>query len=635
MSGIFGIIKNKYFEVSKIENVKKMHQWNRAYGRSKEELFQTNYACLGCCLETLSSTTISGSPIIKNEPSYAAIDALLYNRDELEKKCPNAENLSDEELLFSYTNTLSMDSLSEVNGDFSGALYNSEKHQLTLFRDHMGIRPLYYYADNDQVAFSTDLRGLLALETIDSSINEDWIYRTLAGYYLDGVIPTEYKHIFCIPPASYVIFSFSGDKLHIDSHTYWRLGQKKLRLSSFDAYKHKLNELVTDSIRRRLNAVSAPVGAELSGGLDSGVIDILIHRLGKECNYFSWSVDPKEVPYAKDDERLVIKDICDQENISCNFSHMQANYGLDSNIAQEMNSLGFSLNPEEPPALRYAFPPYINALTLCTTCEHMKQNNVKVIFSGHGGDEGISHRCNPYELFYHHEYYHFFQHMWSTTRGQKRRPIKTLKACKRQLVDIRQRLTGVFHMPFGAPELLNKNFANRFSEKDMPSLHFAYSPNDYIMEGGSRNRLDNVALIGAYNGIRYLIPYLDYRVIDFAVSIPRHLYLHGSENRYLFREAFKDIMPESLYTLQHKEDNSHKNYPDNPDWYLEFAKRKSEVYQKLDRTFWQKYLDFDFIDTWMKKGKPSDNERRHDNNILMCLFYCAMAQNAIDKAKDI
>ena len=169
----------------------------------------------------------------------------------------------------------------------------------------------------------------------------------------------------------------------------------------------------------------------------------------------------------------------------------------------------------------------------------------------------------------------------------------------------------------------------------MPALHFSYDPIRYIADGGSRNRLDNVALLGAYNNIRYIVPYLDYRVIDFAVSIPRHLYLKNSHNRFIFREAFRDIMPKSLYSVHIKEDMSAKNYPSNPNWYKEFAEMKAIVNKKLDRTLWSKYLDFAMIDQWMQKGKPSEEERDHDSFVLMNLFYCVMAQNLIEKTSEI
>ena len=63
--------------------------------------------------------------------------------------------------------------------------------------------------------------------------------------------------------------------------------------------------------------------------------------------------------------------------------------------------------------------------------------------------------------------------------------------------------------------------------------------------------------------------------------------------------------------------------------------QKEEVNTKLNRELWKQYLDFDFIDAWMKKGKPSEEERFKDNNILLVLFYCVMAQNLIEKTNEI
>ena len=206
-------------------------------------------------------------------------------------------------------------------------------------------------------------------------------------------------------------------------------------LHSFDADKIKGNKVVVrsategakfvtlDGVERTLtdrdlmicNVEEPMCIAGVFGGLDSGVIGILIHRLGRDCVYFSWSVDPNEIPYADHDERLIIKDICKQEHIQCHYSQMKSDRSMNSLLARQMQSLGFSLDENEPPALRYAMPPYINAMALCDSCSCMHENGASVIFTGHGGDEGISHRSSPYEMFYHHEYYHFFRSMWSST----------------------------------------------------------------------------------------------------------------------------------------------------------------------------------------------------------------------------
>lgn len=636
MSGIFGMIYRMENKDAIHKNIQKMLLWNRAYGRKSTELYSGDTFAVGCCYEKLSDKAVSGSPVIKKNNISAVIDALVYNHEELLDKYHLNDGLSDEELLFSLLYSAGTDALQDVNGDFCGALYDEREHTLTLFRDHMGIRPLFYYADYNLIAFSTDIRGLLALEDVDPSLNEEWIYRTCSGYNTDSLTATEYKNIFCINPASCMVFSFRKKDVGREEHFYWHLGNKKIRCSSFEEYKSRLAGLVTDSVQRRLNAVSGLVGAEFSGGLDSGVIGILIHRLGRECLYHSWSVDPNQLPYAEDDERLIIDDICRQENIVCHFSNMLSDYGMGCNIAKNMQSLGIPLDEKERPTFRYALPPYINTLDLCKTSEYMKRNGAKAIFTGHGGDEGISHRCNPYELFYHHEYYRFFKQIWSAAAGNKHRVIQFLKKCHWILGPIRRELTSPFHEPLCVAELLNPEFASLYKEKEISPLYFAYDPIKYIKAGGSRSRLDNIALQGAYNGIRYLAPYLDYRVIDFAVSIPRYLYLKGRKNRYLFREAFREIMPDSLYRLNSKEDNSAKNYPEDPGWYTRFSKKRNETYQKMNRGLWGKYLNLDFLDSWAKKGEPpSYEEGYHDESILACLSVFAMAENIVEKARRI
>ena len=138
----------------------KIMHWNRAYGRDQEGGWEADFVQLGCCLEHISCHPLSSSPLLTKNSCHAVIDSLLYNYEELTDKCHSSDRFSDEELLLNYIDTFGMNALCDINGDFSGALYNEETHTLTLFRDHMGIRPLFYYADDQMVAFSTDIRGL-------------------------------------------------------------------------------------------------------------------------------------------------------------------------------------------------------------------------------------------------------------------------------------------------------------------------------------------------------------------------------------------------------------------------------------------------------------------------------------------
>ncbi len=633
MSGIYGF----WQPFSKLDNSNdliRLMLWNKAYGNISEEVYQDDNFYLGCCYEKLSETAIAGSPVLKHNNKFAVIDALIYNREELIKKGQFTDTLSDEELIFSYIEKFGLNELKDVNGDFSGAILDINDCTLTLFRDHMGVRPLFYYSNEHTVTFSTDIRGLVSMPHVDTSIDEKWIWRKFTGDATMGTENTEFAHIFCVPPASYMTFTLSNGIFQHNKTAYWQLGSRKIRYSSEAAYIKHLRELITDAIERRLKITSGAVGAELSGGLDSGVIDILINRLGRDGIYFSWSASPQELPYAPNDERLIIADICKQENITCNYRNIILNFDDESIITHKMRKIGAKPNMSEGIPLRYAFPPYINTLQICKATEFINRQGAKVIFTGHGGDEGVSHRCNPYELFYHKEYFNYIKYMWSSTQGLKHRIYNTLLRCHKNLTTSRKTLRNTYTDIFAAKDLLNKDFYEKYSQTKMPALTFAYDALAYIKNGGSRNRLDVTALLGAYSGARYLIPYLDYRVIDYAVSIPRHMFLKNMKHRYIFREAFKDIMPVSLYNLNSKEDTSWNSIEKKPRDEKEHVERKKLLVGLLDKEYWSKYLNLELIDRWTTQSDNISDENL-DKGMFLGISNCVQLQNMIKRSKEL
>lgn len=633
MSGIFGfyIEKEEQQKVDIKNSIDRLKAWNGPYGSHMAEVYAFDKCVLGCCLDDTFSKDKQKKSILHKSKKVAVMDVLLYNAEELMKKCEINDEISDEELLLIYIEKFGMQSLCKVNADMAGAIWDEERRALTLFRDHMGVRPLFYYEKGNDIVFSTDIRGITALPWTNVSINEEMLYRTICGYATLDLENTEFAHIFCVPPGSYVTFIFEEKKVKKTIKQYWEIGRKKIRFRTEQEYFNEMKSLVTDAIRRRTEVVSGPIGAELSGGLDSGVIDILINRLGREGIYFSWSPSVEEVPLAEGDERIVIEDICKQENISCNYGKRFFRIEDDMSFLKNVQNITGKCEKEELEVFHYVFPPYINTISICESSDFIKRAGGKVVFTGHGGDEGVSHRCNMYEMFYYKEYYHFFRYIWSLSHGEKGRVKKTLRTSFEKIKELKQCRNTPFQNQYAVPKLLNDSFRVNYEKKKMPVLSFAYDPITYIKAGGSRNRLDNVALFGAYSGVRYMVPYLDYRVIDFAVSIPRHMYLKKGKNRYIFRETFKDIMPKSLYTLRFKEDNSRKNMKSAEPSKDEVAHVKQLVMNKLDREYWSKYLNFDEVDAWLKSDKSSDEER----NISRGLMSCAVLQNMVEKSRDI
>lgn len=636
MSGIYGLWQPGENGIE--ENVKGLERWNRAYGAETESV-KIQELFLGCAYEKLSETAVKSTPVLKSGEDYAVIDAVLYNREELLEKLHTQKEISDEELLWAYVKQFGYEALKDVNGDFAGAVY--ENGELTLFRDHMGVRPLFYYMDGKSLCFSTDIRGLVSMKHVDVSVNEQWVFeKNMCGIVL-GAEATEFSHIFCVKPASYMTFRMLQGKMQAEKTAYWRIGSRKVRLKDEEAYKKQLRELITDSVQRRLNAVSGLVGAELSGGLDSSTIDILIHRLGRECVYFSWSASPEELPYAENDERHIVEDICRQESITCNYRDFKSDFDENSTISRNMEKIGHRVNLKEGVNKRYVFPPYINTLQIADAGHFVNQSGAKVVFTGHTGDEGVSHRGNPYEMFHNGEYLSYVRYMWAETVGRRFRTVKTFKKCRSNYLMARDELKKPFISPFAVEDVFKKDFFAEQDKKERPSRIFTYDPKAYIAGGGSRNRLDVVALLGAYSGVRYLVPYADYRVVDYAVSIPRRLFIKNGVNRYIFREAFKDIMPQSLYELKGKEDtswrslekiNAEKNKDKKPKSAEEIARTKQEALGKLDRELWGKYINFDVLDTWAACG---EQDSHRDYCINMVLWNCYIFQNLVERSKAV
>lgn len=579
MSGIFGysILRPGMMDTP----IKNLSEWNRAYGPDGFDAIETNSFGCGCYLEHLSGKFPTSTPVLSRGRLTAVIDAVLYSRSEMltELARPVTEAISDEELLFDYIQMFGFDALARVNGDFAGAVYSQENRGWTLFRDHSGVRPLYYYLDASCFVFSTDIRAILAITDIDRSINEEIFYLRMMGYNELSLCETQYRYIHCIHPASWTEVSVREEGFRLDVHVYWKWCQQKIRLATDADYQQTLRELITDAVQRRLDAFDGLAGCELSGGLDSSIIAILINRLGRDGCYYSWSYSVDDIPLnASRDERDIIFDICRQENIECHFARTLPGRDLDSLLAEML-------------------PAFVNTRSIGFGSEFLHERGARVVFTGHGGDEGVSHRANVYELWYHREYLPFFRIHYRQTEGMNLRLLRTIKNCWKSIEIGLKHAVQPFEKPFSnARRALNPKFVERMEAVIKPRpLPFSYDPCAYIMQGGHRVRMDNVAVQGAEKGVRYMLPFIDYRVLDFALSIPRHQFKNEVTNRYIYRAAFDDIIPDSLRNMRYKDMPSLQNREPVADPQEHFASVMHDITARLDPDFWQEYLDLEYI----------------------------------------
>lgn len=622
MSGIFGFSILNEKTVSPHEILGGLEYWNRIYGRDAVDQQFFDNAGMGCHIEHFSERFPYGGPVLRHGNQIAVVDALLYNRDELENALGLPENcgLSDEELLLRLVLELGFDKLSMVNGDFCGAVYAPTQKQWTLFRDHLGVRPLYYYLDEQIFVFSTDIRGIASVEGLDLRVNEEKLFARLNFCNHLSLQQTDYANVHCILPAAVTRIIPSNGCYTLEEKPYWKLRSRKIRLENDTAYANRMRSLVEDAVRRRLDAVPGLIGAELSGGLDSSVVDILINRNGRKGCFYSWSADPSVIPLVETgDERKVIADICRQEGIECRYL-----YARDGACAWGMH-------------LRVV-PSFVNTVELSSGSRWMHSQGARVIFTGHGGDEGVSHRGSRFELLYNGEIRSYFNLFRNDLKG---RPLAFVKAVYASCVEAFSRWRSI-GKPLYPTDFRSGILDQRFNERMIQTfknepLYFALKPWRYVMQGGTRGRLDNVAYQGAAAGVRYMVPFVDYRVMDFAVSVPRRLYVSNEGNRILYREAFRDLMPESLAKVNYKEFLSLQNWERKQD--PEKAKKldrdnRAFFLEKLDREYWKGILDLDAIAERERPEISNTELMRRFNYETVELDRCILIQNTALMAKN-
>lgn len=195
----------------------------------------------------------------------------VYNFNELKQKYLAKENFisqTDTEVVLKLYEKTGIDFVNYLNGDFAFSIYDKRINKLYLVRDRIGVKPLYYYKENNTFIFASEIKSILA-SGINSGLNEDEVL----NYFVFKYSPknsTLFKSIFRMPPGCFIEYDVNTGSSNVKQ--YWKLEKKSeyVQLNYNDA-KDTLYKLIDESTRMRLLA-DVPVGNFLSGGLDSSII---------------------------------------------------------------------------------------------------------------------------------------------------------------------------------------------------------------------------------------------------------------------------------------------------------------------------------------------------------------------------
>jgi asparagine synthase (glutamine-hydrolysing) len=476
----------------------------------------------------------------------------LYNfldlRPQLEDRGHVFRTRSDTEVVLHAYEEWGIDCLSRFNGMFAIAIWDALRQRLFLARDRIGEKPLYYYRGTTTFAFASEIKALLADPDIPRELNP----RGLANFLSFGhaIAPdTIYRDIYKLLPGHYLVAQESG----VETTEYWDVGDEPQitpgTILSEEQYAEKILTLCDDSVRRRMIA-DVPVGAFLSGGVDSSAIVALMKRHATGAvKTFSLGFDIGGDYNELSDAGVVAQHFGTEHHEL----HVQ-----DLDLVQTLHTLVYHY--DEPFGDAASFPLYL--------LSRFASAHVKVVLSGDGGDELFG----GYRRYVADQLAPLYQRLPSVlTAGVAPRladRLPRLRRVKRTLrtlaiTDAARRYASwlVVFRPEMRGELLAPAVREAVGDYD-PS--WPYDRYYHSLNGNSAadhlNRLMYVDvktwLADAYMektdkatmacGLEARLPILDHRLVELAFQIPSRYKIRGRSTKRIFKRAIRDLLPPAV-----------------------------------------------------------------------------------------
>jgi asparagine synthase (glutamine-hydrolysing) len=251
-----------------------------------------------CRLSIIDLSEAGWQPMTANRRFDIVLNGEIYNyvelRDELARTGERFHSTSDTEVLLAAWAHWGEAALDRIVGMYAFAIVDWQERRLTLVRDCFGIKPLYYTALPGGIAFASEVKALLALPSVSRRVAPDPLHAYLSAGLTDMGGETLLADIRQLPPATMMEVDLDRPRIS-EPRRYWSLPERSQDHCDFDVTARELRDLLADSIRLHLRS-DVPVGAALSGGIDSSGIVALMREVGGA------QLDLHTFTYAADDD---------------------------------------------------------------------------------------------------------------------------------------------------------------------------------------------------------------------------------------------------------------------------------------------------------------------------------------------
>jgi asparagine synthase (glutamine-hydrolysing) len=499
-------------------------------------------------------------------------------RSHLETRGHRFSTRTDTEVILHLYEDLGPECLKCLNGQFAIAVWDAERHQLFLARDRLGVRPLFYTVHAGCLIFGSEIKSILAYPKIRAEIDPTSL-RQIFTFWSTLAPRTVFRDIYEIPPAHYLIAQADS----IDIRRYWSLDftAEPVGHRSSGEYEEEFESLLVDATQIRLRA-DVPVGAYLSGGLDSSLTTAIVHKhSNNHLETFSVAFENPDFDESKFQLQMAGFLGTKHRVVVC----------TDSDIGHAFPDIIWHT---ETPILRTAPAP----LFMLSKLVH--DHGLKVVLTGEGADEFLG----GYDIFKEMKIRRF----WAKNPDSRHRPLLLQRLYpdiaalgntsaaflfaffRRGFTDIRApyyshaiRWSNTAHtlrfllddeetsIPYAESIPLPPDFAAWPHLGQAQYLEASIFLPEYLLSSQG----DRMAMAHSVEG-RY--PFLDYRVVEFANHLPPDQKLRGLTEKWILKRLGRRLLPPEIWQRPKRPYRApvHRSFfPDTPDYVDELLSQRA------------------------------------------------------------
>jgi asparagine synthase (glutamine-hydrolysing) len=553
MCGIAGIYYYATSELVDVDLLRQMSQCIAHRGPDDHGIYLKDHIGLAHRRLSIIDLSPSGHQPLSNqdETIWITYNGECYNYKDffpiLKSKGYQFKSDSDTEVILHLYQEYGLDFLDKLDGMFAFAIWDSKLDRLILARDRIGIKPLYYYFDSKRLLFASELKALLADPTIPRELN----YAALGDYFKYMSIPDPgciFRGINKLLPGYFIIV----ENGFVRTQQYWDLADaspdKEINIKkASDDFIHHFDRAVASHM-----IADVPVGAFLSGGVDSSTVVAIASQKGKNQQPIeTFSITFKGLGDF-DESNFAI-------NVAQKFGTNHHEFDLTPDLIRALPKIVW--HADEPFAISSGFALYF--------LSELTSQYTKVVLSGDGGDEVFAgypwrHWTEPRlpaKLVT--PIISFFDFVGLHNLPGFQRVQKILLRSNLTPADVYEQTLWNFSPP-SLSSLLTKDACETINEtKQASAIHQYYEHWDNASSLSRKlytdlkttlvsEMLTKVDRMTMAFGLEARVPFLDHHLVEWAFHLPDLYKLHGVNGKYIVKKALENYLPRKiLYRRKH------------------------------------------------------------------------------------